>query len=238
MGLRPRAARERRVAFVLKGYPRLSETFIAEEILEPRTSRYGSQDHVLASSDRRQDPPGPSRDPGARRVSPGISPLGAAAGAAGLSGASGRGRALVRPCVGSRPICAAMPLAIGCGASGRLACSRPSCRTMSARLHAHFIHTPASVTAYAAPITGLPWSCSAHAKDIWTSPTWDLAQKLRASSFTVTCTAAGQARLHEAAPDRPAAPGASRTEARSVHAALLCTLAPRRQRPVDAGAHP
>ena len=36
-------------------------------------------------------------------------------------------------------------------------------------LHAHFLHTPATVTRYAAMMTGLPWSCSAHAKDIWTS---------------------------------------------------------------------
>ncbi|MGD9869225.1 MAG: colanic acid biosynthesis glycosyltransferase WcaL, partial [Hyphomicrobiales bacterium] len=33
-------------------------------------------------------------------------------------------------------------------------------------LHAHFLHTPATVTRYASLITGLPWSCSAHARDI------------------------------------------------------------------------
>jgi hypothetical protein len=38
-------------------------------------------------------------------------------------------------------------------------------------LHAHFIHTPASVTEYTSMLTGVPWTCSAHAKDIWTSPT-------------------------------------------------------------------
>ena len=36
-------------------------------------------------------------------------------------------------------------------------------------LHAHFIHTPASATRYASLITGIAWTCSAHAKDIWTS---------------------------------------------------------------------
>ncbi|TIV01344.1 MAG: colanic acid biosynthesis glycosyltransferase WcaL, partial [Mesorhizobium sp.] len=45
-------------------------------------------------------------------------------------------------------------------------------------LHAHFAHTPASVTRYASQLRGLPWSCSAHAKDIWTSADWDLAGKL------------------------------------------------------------
>ncbi len=58
-------------------------------------------------------------------------------------------------------------------------------------LHAHFIHTPASVTAYASIMTGTPWTCSAHAKDIWTSPDWELSEKLGAARWTVTCTRSG-----------------------------------------------
>lgn len=58
-------------------------------------------------------------------------------------------------------------------------------------LHAHFIHTPASVTAYASIMTGVPWTCSAHAKDIWTSPDWELSEKLGAARWTVTCTHSG-----------------------------------------------
>ncbi len=63
------------------------------------------------------------------------------------------------------------------------------------RLHAHFIHTPASVTQYASMITGLEWTCSAHAKDIWTSPDWDLRPKLRSAGWVATCTAVGHAHL-------------------------------------------
>ncbi len=55
-------------------------------------------------------------------------------------------------------------------------------------LHAHFLHTPASVTRYASLITGLPWSASAHAKDIWTTPAWELSEKLDSSRWVVTCT--------------------------------------------------
>jgi hypothetical protein len=40
-------------------------------------------------------------------------------------------------------------------------------------LHTHFLHTPASVTRYAAALLGLPWSGSAHAKDVWTTPEWE-----------------------------------------------------------------
>jgi glycosyltransferase involved in cell wall biosynthesis len=62
-------------------------------------------------------------------------------------------------------------------------------------LHAHFLHTPASVTRYAALMRGLPWSCSAHAKDIWTIPEWEKREKLAASAWTATCTAANAAHL-------------------------------------------
>jgi len=55
-------------------------------------------------------------------------------------------------------------------------------------LYAHFLHTPASVARYAAFITGKDWSCSAHAKDIWTSPEWELAEKLKDLKWLVTCT--------------------------------------------------
>jgi glycosyltransferase involved in cell wall biosynthesis len=67
------------------------------------------------------------------------------------------------------------------------------------RLHAHFIHTPASATYYAHLITGLPWSCSAHAKDIWTSPDWDKREKLATLDWLVTCTRDGHAHLRRIA---------------------------------------
>ena len=58
-------------------------------------------------------------------------------------------------------------------------------------LHAHFAHTPASVTRYASLLRDLPWTCSAHAKDIWTSQDWDLADKLSSARWMVTCTKTG-----------------------------------------------
>lgn len=69
------------------------------------------------------------------------------------------------------------------------------------RLYAHFIHTPAAVTGYASMITGLPWSCSAHAKDIWTSPDWELQQNLVAADWVATCTRVGWQHLQSLAAD-------------------------------------
>ena len=67
-------------------------------------------------------------------------------------------------------------------------------------IHAHFLHTPASVARYAARIRGLPWSCSAHAKDIWTSPEWDKAEKLAECRWLVTCTRVNAEHLASLAP--------------------------------------
>ena len=62
-------------------------------------------------------------------------------------------------------------------------------------LYAHFLHTPSSVGRYAAIIRDLPWSFAAHAKDIWTSSEWELREKLDPKTagavFGATCTAFG-----------------------------------------------
>jgi len=68
-------------------------------------------------------------------------------------------------------------------------------------LYGHFIHTPGSVTRYGGTIRDLPWSYSAHAKDIWTSPDWELSEKLADAQWTVTCTAGGADHLKNLSPD-------------------------------------
>jgi glycosyltransferase involved in cell wall biosynthesis len=55
-------------------------------------------------------------------------------------------------------------------------------------LHAHFAHGPASVAHFVHLLTGLSYSFTAHAKDIYTSPPDLLALKMRAARFVVTCT--------------------------------------------------
>jgi len=68
-------------------------------------------------------------------------------------------------------------------------------------LYAHFIHTPGSVADYTSRILYVPWSVSAHAKDIWTSPDWELQGKLKSAAWTVTCTRVGHAHLQSLADD-------------------------------------
>ena len=68
-------------------------------------------------------------------------------------------------------------------------------------LHTHYLHTPASVTRYAALLLGLGWSFSAHAKDIWTTPAWELGEKLEDAAWGVTCTGANLAYLKSLSKD-------------------------------------
>ena len=58
-------------------------------------------------------------------------------------------------------------------------------------LYAHFLHTPASVTYYAALMTDRSWSVSAHAKDIWLTPYWEKNEKLLSCEWAVTCSSYG-----------------------------------------------
>ena len=68
-------------------------------------------------------------------------------------------------------------------------------------LYAHFLHTPASVARYAAILRQLPWSCSAHAKDIWTLPEWEKKEKLAHCRWLTTCTHSNLVHLQALADD-------------------------------------
>jgi glycosyltransferase involved in cell wall biosynthesis len=66
------------------------------------------------------------------------------------------------------------------------------------RLHAHFAHGTTTVTWLASAITGIPFSFTGHAKDIYTeelNPAGLLRRKMDAASFVVTCTEANRTHL-------------------------------------------
>ncbi|MGD8420229.1 MAG: glycosyltransferase family 4 protein [Gammaproteobacteria bacterium] len=65
--------------------------------------------------------------------------------------------------------------------------------------YCHFIHTPSSVGFYASIMSGRSWSISAHAKDIWTLGRRELRAKLASADWAVTCTAANHRYLAELA---------------------------------------
>jgi glycosyltransferase involved in cell wall biosynthesis len=189
----------RSVAIVLKGYPRLSETFIAQELLG--LERRGVRLEIVSL----RRPTDRATHPIHREIRAPVlylpeyvwrAPLRVLRGwraARRLPGyraarrqwlrdwrrdpTPNRGRRFAQACVLAREL----PAGVG-------------------HLHAHFLHTPGSVARYAALLTGLPWTCSAHAKDIWTIPDWEKREKLADMRWLVTCTAAGAAHLRALAP--------------------------------------
>ncbi|MBY3091669.1 glycosyltransferase family 4 protein [Rhizobium laguerreae] len=180
----------RKILVVLKGYPRLSETFIAQELLGLEKAGF---DLTLISMRRPTDK---KRHPVHDEI---------------------RARVVYLPeYLHEEPIRVLKGLIAGLSRPGFKALmkrfladlkrdiSRNRFRRLGQALvlgrewpdegewlHAHFIHTPASVTEYASILTGTPWTCSAHAKDIWTSPDWELNEKLGSARWTVTCTRTG-----------------------------------------------
>jgi glycosyltransferase involved in cell wall biosynthesis len=183
-----------KILFVLKGYPRLSETFIAEEIFG--LEQAGADIRILAL----RRPTDATIHPVHRQIRAEVgylpeylheAPL-RVLGAVWRLRRCPRWRAVLRCFYADLKRDLSRNRLRRLGQAAVLAAELPDDIT---HLHAHFIHTPASVVRYASLLLGLPWSCSAHAKDIWTSPDWDIAEKLQSARWTVTCTKAGQARL-------------------------------------------
>jgi glycosyltransferase involved in cell wall biosynthesis len=183
-----------KILFLLKGYPRLSETFIAQEIraLEQRglnleiwslrfpTDKHRHPVHSEILAPVTYLPEYLYQQPW--RVLRGLA---RASRRAGFWRALRQwGRDLLRDPSANR--------GRRFGQACVLAAEMPA---DTERLHAHFLHTPASVAYYAHLMTGVPWSCSAHAKDIWTSPNWEKREKLKSLDWLVTCTASGHAHL-------------------------------------------
>ena len=66
-------------------------------------------------------------------------------------------------------------------------------------LHAHFAHSPTSVAMFTSRLTGLPFSFTAHAKDIYTSDQRQIREKIGLARFVVTCTEYNRKHLREIA---------------------------------------
>jgi glycosyltransferase involved in cell wall biosynthesis len=193
------ASRPGRVAFIVKGYPRLSETFIAQEIaaLEAR-----GLDILIVSL---RQPTDPAVHPVHSRIRAPLIYLPEYLYQAPLR--VWRGWRAARRRIGYRAARRTWladlvrdPTPNRVRRFGQALVLAAELPTQIEHLHAHFLHTPASVARYAAAMLGLPWSVSAHAKDIWTTPEWEKREKLGDARWTVTCTGTGHRHLAALAP--------------------------------------
>ncbi|MFN0087654.1 MAG: glycosyltransferase family 4 protein [Blastocatellia bacterium] len=212
--------REAEIGYVLKGFARTSETFITNEIalLERRGLRLtifsllelaGQQRHAAVGEIQAEV-----------HYLPRLTPLSEAAPlkwlALNLPGALRiHGRLLIaRPLRYLGALGEAFGMSFRYGTSARLTflkeflqagflADRVLASGRIRHLHAHFCHTAATVAMFASRLCDLPFSFTAHAKDIYVeehNPGDLLPVKMRRAKFVVTCTEANRRHLESIAP--------------------------------------
>jgi glycosyltransferase involved in cell wall biosynthesis len=197
------AVRTPRLAVIVKGYPRLSETFITQELLALERRGFSID---IWSLRRPTDAAVHSlnRDVAAQALylpeylyQEPLRVLRGLLHAIRLPGAARMIRIFLRDLRRDLTANRLRRLGQACVFAREL---DPSIR----HLHVHYLHTPCSVARYAALLTGRSFSFSAHAKDIWTTPEWEKREKIADARWGVTCTRQGLEELERvaASPDR------------------------------------
>ena len=213
------SAKRGTVAYVLKGYPRLSETFIASEIYRMEQAGLGLRLYVIRPPDEAARHGVVDRIRAKPVYLPATTSLSETSlrrwlalhlrdFLPGLRGALRR-----RPRGVARAAAAAFAQAVRARRSfwprkvylkEFLQAATLADMLLQARdvrhLHAHFCHGAATVAWLASLMTGLPFSFTAHAKDVYSeslNPAGLLRRKMDAARFVVTCTEANREHLQK-----------------------------------------
>ncbi|EMG38817.1 glycosyltransferase [Desulfocurvibacter africanus PCS] len=183
------------IGMILKGYPRISETFISNEILQLES--LGFRIHIISMREPRED----FTHGNVRRIRAQVSYL-------PTELTTGLPR-LLPPFLSlwrERPRETRTVLALAWSRyrrTRRLATLKHLLQgayivrkilpgSGITHLHAHFAHSPTSVAMFASLFSRLPFSFTAHAKDVWTQEAEQLGEKIDLARFVVTCTRANR----------------------------------------------
>ncbi len=191
------------IAFILKGYPRLSETFILNEIL--LLEKLGYKLHIFAMRN-----PGESKiHDGVRRVQAKVTYIPDYFWPHFFAFIISNLRCFLKKPTTFLP---AFRFAVWRSISrwdvstlkrfAQAAYFIDRCLpgTDIAHLHSHFSHDPTTMTYFASILTGLNYSFSAHAKDIYAQDQDFLKMKIDHARFVVTCTGFNKTHLQQLAP--------------------------------------
>lgn len=180
------------IGYVLKRYPRLSETFILQEILG--LERQGVPLQIFAIMDPRE----PIAHPEVAQVRAEVEYLSTGFWRDLASIADCHARLFVRsPALyvavllraflfRPRPFWGLRATVRHFLQAGVLAC-RARAKGID-HLHAHFANNPAKLARIASFLSGIPYSFTTHAKDLYLAHPAQLADDIHSASFVVTCT--------------------------------------------------
>ena len=174
------------IAVLVKTYPKISETFILEELLG--LERHGLRLHVFSL----QPPTDPVCHEANRALRAAVTYLPRARVSEAVPALRAHATLMVtRPGRYLRALLFALRRAEGAGMDAFFQAGFLAQRLAQAgigHLHAHFASHPAGVAELASQLAGISYSISAHAKDIYLSSPASLRRKLDSARFTVTCT--------------------------------------------------
>lgn len=218
---------EQRVAYLLKGYPRLSEVFIASEVYRVEQRGVPLRLFVLRAADEDVH----HDVVGRVRATPSYLPQTTSLSATSLRTWLRGNLAQFRPALWRvarnhpRGLARAVWLALGRSVRARrglvawprklyakeLLLAVALADELDAagdvrHLHSHFAHGTTTVAWLTSTISGLPFSFTGHAKDIYTeslNPAGLLRRKMDAAAFVVTCTGANRAHLESLGSSTP-----------------------------------
>jgi glycosyltransferase involved in cell wall biosynthesis len=215
--------REQSVVYVLKGYPRVSELFIASEIWRLEQRGVPLRLYVLKPSDESTHHQVVDKIATVPVYLPATTPLSGTALLPWLFRNAGPFLPSLLRCARRHPLRLARTMNVVAAQSIRarkgwkprsiyvkellqaLWIADDLERAGDARwLHAHFAHGTTTVSWLVGQLLNLPFSFTGHAKDIYReslNPAGLLARKMRAARFVVTCTGANVGHLRGIAPE-------------------------------------
>ena len=206
------------VAYILKGYPRLTETFIANEILLLESTGMRLRLFSAAQPDESRVQGVVGRIAAPVHYLPDVTSLSQTSLVQWLRLNLGKFTAAHRELVLMRPGAYARALGLAVAMCWRYRRGLLAPRKVYLKeflqagaialqilqhgrvrhLHAHFCHGATTITWFVSVLTGIPFSFTAHAKDLYVdelNPGDLLRRKLAAAAFATTCTAANHAHL-------------------------------------------
>jgi len=200
------AAAGPRVAYILRSYPRLSQTFILNEILE--MERQGVDVRIFAMTDPQEQ----IVQDGVHRVRAPVEILGAARSrpsvvADHLRAAARSPWRYLRTFV---QVARRSDIDSGYVTASRFTCFGHAVRlarlmggpsSQVTHVHAHFAHDPALIALLLNRLTAIPFSFTAHARDLYQTSPHVVGERIAAASAAITCCQANLEHMTRVAPD-------------------------------------